>query len=504
MTSSNMNTTYHSVSPQATEALACELSLWAKPGQCILLSGDLGSGKSVFARAFIRALATGSRDFDIPSPTFSLIQSYEHTRVPVAHVDLYRLQSAAEVEELGLDELLDGHVLVVEWPERLSRTITQNCLAIHISGSGQTRDLAVEGTGNWKDLLTRNGIINGFIENSRFRAATRSFLEGDASSRRYESVALGPVSCLLMDMPKRPDGPVVREGKSYSAIAHLAEGIGAVAGITDYLFKAGFSVPEIYSFDLDNGLALIESLGTQVFGKMMLLGDDMREPMKAAVEVLAELASRDWPADVPIRGGFLHHIENYDAAAMMIEVDLLPSWYWPYARNSNPPEDSCTEFNSLWSDLIGQLGTSHPVWTLRDYHSPNLMWLPERSGIRRVGLLDTQDCVMGNPAYDLVSMLQDARVDIDRAFADELFEYYCGLRSSTATFNRTDFSRDFAILGAQRATKILGIFARLFKRDGKPAYLRHMPRVSRYLERNLSHPALAQLKGWHEQHLPVA
>ena len=111
---------------------------------------------------------------------------------------------------------------------------------------------------------------------------------------------------------------------------------------------------------------------------------------------------------------------------------------------------------------------------------------------------------MGNPAYDLVSMLQDARVDIDFAVADELFEFYCGLRSSAATFNRNDFSRDFAILGAQRATKILGIFARLFKRDGKPAYLKHMPRVSRYLARNLSHPALAQLKGWHEQHLPIA
>ena len=111
---------------------------------------------------------------------------------------------------------------------------------------------------------------------------------------------------------------------------------------------------------------------------------------------------------------------------------------------------------------------------------------------------------MGHPAYDLVSMLQDARVDIDFKFADELFDYYCSLKSAAKNFNRVDFTRDFAILGAQRATKILGIFARLFKRDGKPAYLKHIPRVLRYLARNLAHPALRDLKDWHDQHLPVA
>ena len=116
----------------------------------------------------------------------------------------------------------------------------------------------------------------------------------------------------------------------------------------------------------------------------------------------------------------------------MIEVDLLPSWYWPLRKKFQPPADACAEFNSAVAETsLRQLGTSHPVWTLRDYHSPNLLWLPERKGLRRVGLIDTQDCVMGNPAYDLVSMLQDARVDIDSGFADELFEYYCGLRSST-------------------------------------------------------------------------
>jgi aminoglycoside/choline kinase family phosphotransferase len=123
--------------------------------------------------------------------------------------------------------------------------------------------------------------------------------------------------------------------------------------------------------------------------------------------------------------------------------------------------------------------------------------------LSRVGLIDTQDCVLGHPAYDLASMLQDARVDIDFAWADELFETYCGLRRAQGAFDRAEFETAYAILGAQRATKILGIFARLSKRDGKHGYLRHMPRVSRYLERNLQHEVLAPLRKWFDANLPA-
>ena len=143
------------------------------------------------------------------------------------------------------------------------------------------------------------------------------------------------------------------------------------------------------------------------------------------------------------------------------------------------------------------------MWTLRDYHSPNLIWLPGREGIARVGLIDTQDCVLGHPAYDLVSLLQDARVDIPRQTADRLLDYYCALRRTVARFDEGSLRLAFAVFGAQRATKILGIFARLSRRDGKHQYLRHIPRVSGYLERNLAHPALAPLKQWFDKHLPV-
>jgi N-acetylmuramate 1-kinase len=498
-----MTADFHSRSPAETESFARELAMWARPGQCILLSGDLGSGKSTFARAFIRALAADVEDFDIPSPTFSIVQNYDQTRVPVAHIDLYRVRDQSEAAELGLGELLDTHALIVEWPEMLANGFSDSRLHIDFSGSGEARTLSLRASGNWISLLARNGQINALIAQSAFRGGQRIFLEGDASSRRYELVTAGSSSALLMDMPKRPDGPIVKGGKPYSAIAHLAEDISAVVGVNDHLAALGYSAPEIYALDLKNGLALIEFLGDQVFGAMVLRGDDMRVPMRAAVAILADMAARQWPSRVPVRGGSEHHVAAYDPSAMLIEVDLLPSWYWPHVKGQALPEDVHGRFNSIWQNLVSSLNADAPVWTLRDYHSPNLLWLPERAGLSRVGLIDTQDCVMGNPAYDLVSMLQDARVDVDFNFADELLEHYCSLRSSTGKFARKGFERDFAILGAQRATKILGIFARLNKRDGKPGYIKHMPRVSRYLARNLAHPELKALKEWHDRNLPV-
>ncbi len=487
----------------AMEALARELSLWARPGLAIYLSGDLGAGKSAFARAFIRALALDGGEFDIPSPSFSLVQAYDAIRVPVAHVDLYRIKSAAEVTELGLEEFLPKYLTIIEWPENLTENISPDCLKIFFSGSGGTRDLRLEATGKWIETLRRNETINGFVRQSPMIGGTRYFFEGDASARRYERIETSASTMLLMDMPSRPDGPVVRNGKPYSAIAHLAEGISAVVAINDYLFNLDYSAAKVYDVNIKQGLALIEPLGNNVFGEMIARGDDMGEPMKAAVEVLADMAVRDWPNTVPVRGSSSYKLANYDLDAMLIEVDLLPSWFWPLHKKSEASDDVKAELSAIWQSLLADIIPNRPVWTLRDYHSPNLLWMPGRKGLRRVGLIDTQDCVLGHPAYDLVSMLQDARVDIDFKQADELYEYYCGLRSTTGQFDAREFSRAFAILGAQRATKILGIFARLSKRDGKHIYLNHIPRVSRYLKRNLAHPDLAILKNWYDRNLQL-
>ena len=488
-----------------TAALGERLSLWVRSGMLILLEGDLGAGKSTLARTFIRVLMKAGEEEDVPSPTFSLIQTYDYTRVPVFHADLYRLKDQGEVDELGFDGLLKTHAGLIEWPDRLTREISPDMLRVTLSGRGGTRTAKLTARGQWASALNRDKALRAFVEQTHFAKAQRIFFEGDASSRRYEKLVLpSGEHCLLMDMPQRPDGPVVKYGKPYSQIAHLAEGITAVVAINTHLVELGYSAPKVLVSNLAEGFGLIESLGDKVYGRMMLAGESMREPLEEAAAVLADMALKDWPRAPEAAPGIVHRLSDYDRQAQLIEVDLLPSWFIPHARGVEATEAQKQEFEAIWSTLLPLADPVKPVWTIRDYHSPNLLWIPERKGLQRVGIIDSQDAVMGHPAYDLVSMAQDARVEIAPELEDHIIAHYCSLRAAHGGFNRADFMTAYAILGAQRATKILGIFARLNKRDGKPAYLKHMPRVSRYLTRNLAHPALAPLRQWFTEHAPEA
>jgi aminoglycoside/choline kinase family phosphotransferase len=153
--------------------------------------------------------------------------------------------------------------------------------------------------------------------------------------------------------------------------------------------------------------------------------------------------------------------------------------------------------------MLLPLTTGAQTWVLRDFHSPNLLWLPEREGTARVGLLDFQDAMMGPAAYDLASLLQDARVDVPEMMEIALLSRYVRTRMRKGSFEASAFARSYATLAAQRASKILGIFARLERRDRKPQYLRHMPRVWNYLQRSLAHPDLAPLAAWYRANVPA-
>ena len=494
----------HTASPLDTEILAQTLSLFARPGFVILLRGDLGAGKSTFARAFIKALAIGNTDFDVPSPTFSLIQAYDNTRVPVAHVDLYRLQDSQEAQELGLNELAKSNLLLIEWPSAAQEKISPDTLQLNFSGQGEQRDIAVKAQGAWVQVLARNAEIEKFLKSANADLTTRRYFDGDASSRRYEKVKVKTRELILMDMPHRPDGPAVKDGKPYSAIAHLAEGIASVTAINDHLVAQGYGAPEIYDCDSIKGFGLIENLGDKVFGVKMRAGENMDVPLRAAVSVLADMANRSWPHEVKNRDGKNYVMPHYDEAAQLIEIDLLPAWFHVHIHGKPAPQSLHESFAEVWHEVLPLTHPKNPVWVLRDFHSPNLIWCPERKGHQQIGLIDTQDALLGHPAYDLVSMLQDARIDFAFEKADELYAHYVKLRYAAGPFDEKEFAAAYAILGAQRATKILGIFVRLNLRDGKPQYLQHLPRLSRYLMRNLDHPVLAKLKHWYEAHLPAA
>jgi len=190
---------------------------------------------------------------------------------------------------------------------------------------------------------------------------------------------------------------------------------------------------------------------------------------------------------------------------MLTETSLLIDWFWPAVHGRPPPEILREEYFSLWRPFLEQAEQADPGLVIRDYHSPNLMWLPERKGIKLVGILDFQDALKGPLAYDLVSLLQDARLDVPEALERQELARYCAARNAQSQhFSSDQFRILYATLGAQRNSKILGIFARLAKRDGKRGYLAHIPRVARYLERDLAHPALAELRRFYTRELPQA
>lgn len=493
--------------------LAGLIAATSRAGDLIALDGDLGAGKTTFARALIRSL-TGNPEEEIPSPTFTLVQTYKTPRMSVAHYDLYRLSDPDEVIELGLDEALASGIALIEWPDRGGDLVPADRITVRIAdaenGTQMHRDVTISGTGSFASRVARLGAILSLTDTSGWslREETEiAYLQGDASTRRYARLmhtgAVTPThSAILMDWPRQPDGPPIRNGLPYSRIAHLAEDVRPFVAVADALRRSGVATPQIYASDLDNGLLLIEDFGDAVYGRELAAGADQATLWQAALEVLLRLRAVRANEPLPVPGAEPWQLPHYDAQAMMIEIELFADWLWPYATGSDMPPALRDEFTDLWSELIDALQELPTGWTLRDFHSPNLIWRPDESSLARVGVIDFQDAMQGPLAYDVVSLLQDARLDVAPALEAELIETYCRQAAATdPSFDERRFRFAYAALGAQRNTKILGIFARLARRDGKPHYVAHMPRIWGYLSRCLQHPQLADMKSFYDAHV---
>ena len=483
------------------DRLAQRLALVLKPGDVIAVSGPLGAGKTSFARFLLARLDV---EGEVPSPTFSLVQAYTSPRFTVHHCDFYRLEER-ELAELGLDDLLPSSVTIAEWPERAGDWLPKDRLDIAMDETAEPyrRRIVLTGHGSWVPRLERLQALSRFIATTPYADAAAEYLQGDASTRSYARLVLPERSAILMNAPRQPDGPPIRDGKPYSALVHLAEDVTPFVAVGHELRRRGLTAPAIYAFDLDQGFLLIEDLGDRVFGAEIAHGTNMAELYMPAVDVLLAIASEPTLPLLPVEGHAPYRLPPYDAEALLTEALLLVDWFWPALHGRTTPEEVRAAYIGLWRPLLEQTAVSGNTLILRDYHSPNLMWLPERAGLQQIGILDFQDALQGPAAYDLVSLLQDARLDVPEALEAELLARYCAARSaSDKQFSSDQFSVLYATLGAQRNSKILGIFARLAKRDGKRGYLAHIPRVARYLERNLAHPRLASLRDWYANELP--
>ena len=292
-------------------------------------------------------------------------------------------------------------------------------------------------------------------------------LAGDASFRRYFRVELAGRTAVLMDAPpdKEDSRPFLAFGK--------------------HLHDLGFSAPQALATDLDQGLVLLEDYGD---GRVNpVLAEDAsaeHEIYAAAVDILAELHQHP-PADV----------QPYSEAEYLREARLFPDWYLPAVGLAE-----AAGYNEAWAPLWPALFTHPPVLVLRDYHADNLMLL-DRPGLQRLGLLDYQDALAGHPAYDLASLLQDIRRVVSPELETAMIARYIAARSG---LDEAAFRAAYAILAAQRNIKILGVFTRLYVRDGKPAYPRFHPRLWELVNANLDHPALAPVRAWFDAHVPAS
>jgi len=481
----------------ATARLGEDLAMALRAGDAIALKGDLGAGKSTLARALIRALADDA-GLEVPSPTFTLVQSYE-TRVPVHHFDLYRLSSPDELDELGLDDALLQGAALIEWPERTGDRLPATVLTVELAEQGAGRIARLSGEGAPFERATRSLAMRDFLAFAGWGEAGRRHFVGDASARSYEIVSLpGEAPLVLMNSPRLVLGPPVRDGKPYAVIAHTAQSVTAFVAIDRALLAGGVAVPVIHAQDLDQGFLLLEHLGSEGF-----LGGDgqpIAERYEAAAELLAMMHGQAWPHRMEAAPGIFHDVPPFDREAMLIEVDLLLDWYVPMVTGQPASEALRAGYHEQWNAALDRLADSEYTLMLRDFHSPNIIWRGERTGLGRLGIVDVQDALIGPAAYDVASLAMDARVTVSPGIERRTVAAYAAARRAAGAFDEAGFAEAYAIMAAQRNSKILGIFVRLEKRDGKPYYLRHLPRIRDYLRRALAHPALEGLKDFYVAH----
>jgi hypothetical protein len=321
--------------------------------------------------------------------------------------------------------------------------------------------------------------IDRFLADAGWSEAARAPLAGDASFRRYLRLDRGGARAILMDAP-----PPNEDVRPFAAVAEM-------------LMSLDLSPPRILARDEAAGLLLLEDLGDTTMARALDEGRADASALYAlATDTLAAL-HRAWAARPAAIGDTLPPYD--DARLVGREAMLLPDWYAP-AVGIALDAAARADYVAAWREALTPAYGLPQTLVLRDYFPDNLMYLPERAGVRACGLLDFQDAVLGPCAYDLMSLLQDARRDVPEAIEETMLRRYLDARPD---LDPAAFRAGYTVLAAQRHAKVIGIFTRLAHRDGKPGYLVHMPRLWRLMDRALSHPALAPVAVWFDRHMPA-
>ncbi len=321
---------------------------------------------------------------------------------------------------------------------------------------------------------SRDVLLRRFLDAAGWGAAERRVLAADASFRRYDRLWLGPRQAVLMDAP-----PPKEDVRPFIAVARLLE-------------RLGLSAPRLLAEEREQGFLLLEDLGDRTFTRALAEGGDEQALYRLATDTLIALHRRWQP-------GLAGDIRPYDWGPLLTEALLLTDWYLPAVSGRPTDPAARAAYEAAWRQALAPVAAKRETLVLRDYHVDNLMELPGREGVAACGLLDFQDALIGARAYDLVSLLEDARRDVSPAVTEAMLARYL---AALPDMDRDTLLRDYYLLGAQRSAKIIGIFTRLDRRDGKSRYLAHIPRLWRLVEGDLRHPALAPVAAWFARHVP--
>jgi len=323
----------------------------------------------------------------------------------------------------------------------------------------------------------RENIINNFLEEQGWPTAQITLLAGDASNRKYFRVKNNTGRAILMDAPPNK------------------EDVRPFIFFTNYLLELGYSVPNIFAENIKEGLLLLEDFGDNTFTQVLLQGIKEAEIYECAIDLLIDLHKR------PVIENRRDKIEFYSFQKLYNEISLFVEWYMPLCFGIKTVIKNTEEFYSIWVNLFENVSQINETLVLRDFHADNLVWLPEREGIKRCGLLDYQDAVIGSRTYDLLSLLEDARRDIMPEHKNHLMKRYL---QAFPELDKEKFDATYHILAAQRHCKVLGIFSRLHARDNKDNYLAHLPRCWEMLKHSCLNPSLLELRNWLHSNMPTS
>ena len=484
-------------SEEETASLAQKMAEWMCVGDVIRLSGDLGAGKSVFARGLIHGLG---HQGSVPSPTFTIISPYDQTRLPVLHMDAYRLEDADELAALDIDPWREHGVLIVEWPEKVAEAFPPDApdvldyywptmdnagtLSVFINERAVGREIKFQASDAWFRRLARvfPELKREMSEEGRSVFLKQQSMEGfplskaspgDWSGRSYWRVETDKDSMILMDAP-----PPLEE-------------VPPIPYLTNYYANLGIRVPQVSAVDEKKGYMLVEDFGQDTLIDAVQKGEDPTPWLRAAVDVLLVMAN-----NLPPEG------RTATATDLWLEVARFTDHTLPLIKgHATAPEDRAA-FHTLLKPIIDELLALPQVSVHWDFHANNFLPLGEEASLESFGLIDFQDTHTGPLFYDLATIVKNDRLPIGPDLEKELVTRYCTGLSGSQHFEEKEAWRLIHLIVMQRTFKIIGGACKLSRQTGRTDILSLMPRLQKMLDFAFEEPALAEIAQWFGRMVP--